>query len=95
MMMTKNDLMRKLHDETHLSLAQSLELLNKLGDIILAGLRAGSAVSIPGVGNLRVKTRAARTGRNPKTGEPIQIPERRVVVFSAGKALKEALKGEK
>jgi DNA-binding protein HU-beta len=92
--MTKNDLMRKLHEATHLSQAQSLKLLNKLGDIIAAELLGGGEASIPGVGKLHVKTRAARKGRNPRTGKAIVIPERRAVVFTAGKAIKDALRGE-
>ncbi|MDR1359467.1 MAG: HU family DNA-binding protein [Deltaproteobacteria bacterium] len=89
--MTKNDLVRKLHEETPLSLAQALELLNKLGEILAAELLGGGEASIPGVGKLRVKTRAARKGRNPRTGKALDIPERRAVVFSMGKDLKAAL----
>lgn len=44
---------------------------------------------LPGLGKLKATTRAARTGRNPKTGEPVEIPERMTVKFSAGKALED------
>ncbi len=48
-------------------------------------------VTLPGVGKLKAHTRAARTGRNPQTGEPVPIPERIVVKFSISKALDDAL----
>ena len=44
---------------------------------------------LPGLGKLKATTRAARTGRNPQTGEPVEIPERMAVKFSAGKALED------
>lgn len=46
---------------------------------------------LPGLGKLKTSTRAARTGRNPQTGAPVEIPERIAVKFSAGKALDDAL----
>lgn len=52
---------------------------------------AGEKVSLVGFGNFDVKTREARTGRNPKTKEEIQIPATRIPQFKAGKALKDAV----
>ncbi|MDR2075617.1 MAG: HU family DNA-binding protein [Desulfovibrio sp.] len=91
--MTRNDLMRKLHEATHLSLAQSLELLNKLGSIIAAELLQGGEVSIPEVGKLVVKETPARKGRNPTTGEAIDIPAGQKVVLRMSRDLKNALRG--
>ncbi|MCC4116375.1 HU family DNA-binding protein [Aromatoleum toluclasticum] len=48
-------------------------------------------VVLPGLGKLKASTRAARTGRNPKTGEAVEIPERLAVKFAAGKALEDTL----
>ncbi len=61
-------------------------------DSIVASLRKGEEVSIAGLGIFSVKDRAARTARNPKTGETIQVPATRAPKFRAAKALKDAVK---
>lgn len=61
--------------------------------VAAAELLAGGEVSLPGLGKLKVKETNARTGRNPRTGEAIEIPAGRKVVFSSGKDFKEALHG--
>ena len=53
----------------------------------------GGEISLPGLGKLKVKETSARTGRNPRTGERIDIPASRKVVFTPGKEFKEALHG--
>jgi len=60
-------------------------------DAIESALQDGDAVRIVGFGNFQVASRKASTGRNPRTGEPIQIPASRVPKFKAGKALKQAV----
>ncbi len=62
-------------------------------DVITSTLQAGGEVSLNGLGKLVVKERAAREGRNPATGEPIQIQAGKVPGFKAAKALKDALAG--
>lgn len=71
---------------------QAAAALDCLADVSRAqlGIR-NDELSIPGIGKLTVKRRAARTGRNPKTGEDIEIAARRVAHFSPAKALKDAL----
>jgi len=59
---------------------------------IVDTLKAGNEVSIAGLGIFSVKDRAARTARNPRTGEPVQVPAMRVPKFRAAKALKDAVK---
>lgn len=59
---------------------------------ILEELKAGNEVSVAGFGIFEAKQRAARTARNPRTGEPIQVPAMRVPKFRAAKALKEAVR---
>lgn len=68
-------------------------VLGTTADVIAATLAEGGAVTLPGLGMLDVKMRAARAGRNPKTGEAIQIPARRVPEFRPAKALKDAVAG--
>ena len=65
----------------------------KEGDVIAEALAAGDDVKITGFGGFEVKARAARTGRNPKTGETVEIPASKYVAFSAGSTLKEKVNG--
>lgn len=74
----------------------SKKLANEmLGDVlvtlIVKNLKKGNRVRIAGLGILQVKKRAARTGRNPATGETIQIPAKKKIAFRAAKELKEAV----
>ena len=62
-------------------------------DVIAETLAAGGDVKITGFGGFEVKERAARTGRNPKTGEAVAIPASKYVAFSAGSTLKEKVNG--
>ena len=66
-------------------------VLDALGEVAGAALAGGGEVPLPGLGKLKAKKRAARTGRNPRTGEAIQINGRMGVSFEAGKALKDKL----
>lgn len=67
--------------------------LQSFCSVAAAELLAGGEVSLPGLGKLKVKTTNARTGRNPRTGEAIDIPAGRKVVFTPGKEFKEAFRG--
>ena len=74
----------------------SKKLMNEiLGDdlvtLLVKNLKKGNRVRIAGLGILQVKKRAARTGRNPATGETIQIPAKKKIAFRAAKELKEAV----
>ena len=82
-------------------IAAAMEITKGLADAavvaILAAvkdaLRQGEAVTLRGVGTWYVRAKRARVGRNPKTGAPAAIPARRVVRFTAGKGLKQAVTG--
>jgi DNA-binding protein HU-beta len=65
--------------------------LDALVDSVADALKKGDQVVLVGFGTFSVKDRAARTGRNPQTGEPIQIAAARIPSFKAGKALKDAV----
>ena len=67
--------------------------VNAVLDVVAEALAAGEDVKITGFGSFEVKDRAARTGRNPKTGEAVEIPASKYVAFSAGSALKEKVNG--
>lgn len=68
-------------------------VLKTTADVIAAELYEGGEVVLPGLGKLCVNVRAARAGRNPATGEALQIPEKKVPHFSAAKVLKDAVGG--
>ena len=72
---------------------EAAEAVNAVLDVIAEALAAGDDVKITGFGSFEVKARAARTGRNPKTGETVEIPASKYVAFSAGSLLKDKVNG--
>jgi DNA-binding protein HU-beta len=91
--MTKSDLIERLAGKADLTRPRAEELLDFLLNDVTEALKKGEKVNISGFGTFTVSNRKARTGRNPKTGEPIEIPASRSAKFKAGKTLKEALGG--
>lgn len=67
--------------------------MNAFTHALTQALEKGERVALPGLGVFNVKERAARTGRNPRTGEVVQIPAKKVVKFTASKALQTAVNG--
>jgi DNA-binding protein HU-beta len=80
-----------LAEQHQLSKKQSLEIMEELIGMITKHLKKGERVKIAGLGILQVRKRAARMGRNPATGETIQIKASKKVAFRATKELKEAI----
>ena len=76
-----------------LSKAQTDQALTAFIEHLQTTLGQGDKISLPGVGQFEVAERAARQGRNPQTGETINIPASKAVKFKAGKALKDAVNG--
>jgi len=93
--LTKAELVDSLAEETELSKRQVGELVELFLEEIKAALVKGDKVQLIPFGNFVVRDRKKREGRNPKTGEKISIPARRVPAFSAGKGLKDAVAGGK
>lgn len=89
--MNKSELVEALAASANLSKADSADVLDRLVGIITGALQTGDSVSISGFGTFSTSDRAARTGRNPQTGEAINIPAARIPKFKAGKALKDAV----
>jgi DNA-binding protein HU-beta len=85
--MTLEQLTDHLSEQLSISKVQAHEAVHVLTKQIVQTLAAGDRVSLPGLGSLSVGVRKARTGRNPRTGETIHIPERKVVKFSASSQL--------
>lgn len=90
--MNKADIIDKVHDVVGGTRAEAEKSVETMIDCITDALRSGKEVSVAGLGIFSTKTRGGRTGRNPRTGESIEIPSMRVPKFRAGKALKEAVK---
>ncbi|ANY15930.1 HU family DNA-binding protein [Bordetella pseudohinzii] len=89
MSLTKKDLIAKLSDETGFSRKDTENMVDTLAATISEQLVAGEEFTLPGVGKFSTSQREARTGRNPQTGESIEISASVGVKFSASKTLKD------
>ena len=89
--MNKNDLVDAVAERTGLAKSDAARAVEAALGTITETLQKGDQVALSGFGTFVAKARAARTGRNPRTGESIAIPASRVPAFKAGKALKDAL----
>ena len=89
--MNKNDLVAAVADSAGLSKADATKAVDSVFDNITSELKSGSEVRLVGFGTFAVAQRKATTGRNPRTGETIQIAASKQPKFKAGKALKDAV----
>ncbi len=89
--MNKSELIDAIAGSTDLTKADAGRALDATIAAVTAALKGGDAVTLVGFGTFSVKERAARKGRNPKTGEPIEIAASKVPDFKAGKGLKDAV----
>ena len=91
--LSKSQLAAAIAEKAEISKKQAVEILEHIAT--LAYKHAKDTFTLPGIGKLVLKNRAARMGRNPKTGEAIQIPAKLVVKFRVAKAAKDAILGAK
>jgi DNA-binding protein HU-beta len=89
--MNKAELIDAVSEQTGLAKAEATKAVDAVFDSITTALKAGDTVALIGFGSFVVKDRAARAGRNPRTGETIEIAASKVPGFKAGKALKDAV----
>ena len=89
--MNQSELIEKVAQTTQLTQAAAGQAVKAMVNAILDALVAGDAVRVSGLGVFNVAARPAREGRNPQTGEAIQIAANKAVRFRAGKAIKDAL----
>ena len=89
--MNKGELIAAVANDANITKAQAQAAMDAFVSNVQKALKSGDKVTLVGFGTFSASTRAARMGRNPQTGQPIQIPKRRVAKFSAGKALKAAI----
>ena len=90
--MNKADLVNAVHGKLNGTKVQAEEVVETIINEVVGALKKGDEVSIAGLGIFSTKQRAARTARNPRTGEAVSVPAMRVPKFRAAKALKDAVK---
>ncbi len=89
--MTKADLVEQVSKEAEMTKKDAEQLVEIVFDSIVGSLNKGEKIELRGFGSFRVRERNARKGRNPKTGEAVSIPAKRVAYFKPGKDLKELI----
>ena len=89
--MNKTELIASVAEKAELSKKDAEKAVAAMLDSVTDALKAGDKLALVGFGTFEVKERAARTGKNPRTGEPVKIAAARVPVFKAGKGLKDAV----
>ena len=90
--MTKKDIVMKISNEINLTQIDVKKIVQKTLDCILEALERGETVELRNFGVFKVKNRRGRLGRNPRTGQEVQVPEKKVVVFKPGLVLKSKVK---
>lgn len=89
--MNKSEFVGAVAEAAELSKADAATAVDSMVEVIKKALKKGDTVTLVGFGTFQVRKRAARTGRNPRTGENIKIKASKVPGFKAGKALKDAV----
>ena len=93
--MTKAELVEQVARSTQLTKKHAEIIVNTVFESIVDSLKAGEKIELRGFGSFRIRHRGARIGRNPKTGEKVQVPAKRIPYFKPGKELRELLNGER
>ena len=92
--MTKAELVDEVARVVGLTKKQAETIVNIVFDSIVESLRAGQKIELRGFGSFRLRSRKSRTGRNPKTGEKVEVPSKKIPYFKPGKELKELINRE-
>ena len=92
MTLTKSDIVEDLNNEIGLNKREAKELVDMFFNDIKSLLSEGREVKLSGFGNFQLRDKSSRPGRNPRTGEDVEISARRVVTFKSGQKLKESVK---
>ncbi|HHW17399.1 MAG TPA: HU family DNA-binding protein [Firmicutes bacterium] len=92
--MNKTELIAKVAQAAGMTKKDTEKVINSFIDVVQDALAQGDTVAILGFGTFLARERPAREGRNPRTGEPIQIPAGKVPVFRPGRVLRESVSGE-
>lgn len=92
-MLNRKDIVEQIHTDLGLAKKDVEAVVKKFEEKIASALSNGLHVKLQGFGNFELRDRAAKTGRNPQTGEPLEIPASTAPAFKPGKALKDAVNG--
>ncbi len=90
--MTKKEIVNKIAEDTDLKQTDVKKVVQKTLDEIIVALSKGETVELRNFGVFKVKSRKPRLGRNPKTGDKVPIPERKVVTFKVGMVMKKKVR---
>lgn len=90
--MTKKDIVIKVSSDTNLTQIDVKKIVQRTLDVVVESLERGETVELRNFGVFKVKNRRGRVGRNPRTGEEVSVPEKKVVVFKPGLILKGKVK---
>ena len=90
--MTKKDIILKVADNTNLKQIDIKKVVQKTFDFIIEALVRGEKIELRNFGVFKVKQRKSRTGRNPRTGQVVPVPPRKVVVFKPGLEMKSKIR---
>jgi len=91
-LMTKKDIVLKITDATGIKQVDVKKIVQKTFDVIVDSLMQGDKVELRNFGVFKIKERRARFGRNPRTGQSVPVPPRKVVVFKSGLEMKQKVK---
>jgi len=90
--MTKKDIILKVSDDTNLKQIDVKKVVQRTFDCIVEALTRGEKIELRNFGVFKIKQRKSRTGRNPRTGQVVPVPARKVVVFKPGLEMKKKIK---
>lgn len=90
--MTKKDIILKVSDDTNLKQTDVKRIVQKTFDHMIEALVRGEKIELRNFGVFKIKERKSRTGRNPRTGQVVPVPPRKVVVFKPGLEMKQKVK---
>jgi len=91
-LMTKKDIVLKISEETGFKQIVVKKVVHKVFEVMLSALYKGEKIEIRNFGVFKVKRRKPRVGRNPKTNQPVPVPERKAVVFKPGLEMKQKIR---
>ena len=89
--MTKAELVNQVAQTVNISRSEADTIVTEVLDSIVQSLRDGDSVEFRGFGSFRIRTRPARMGRNPKSGETVEVPSKTIPFFKAAKQLRDAV----
>lgn len=92
MNVTKKDIVMKVSNDTNVAQIDVKKVVQRTLDVVVESLERGETVELRNFGVFKVKSRRGRIGRNPRTGQEVQVPEKKVVVFKPGLILKSKVK---